>query len=59
VDRLLRPATAWALASLVLVLSAALILPALTAGQNPLVTAGVVSQALEPAHVTVWTVRDS
>ena len=46
-DRLLRPATAWTLASLVLVLSAALIPLALTAGQNPLVTAGVVSQALE------------
>jgi hypothetical protein len=40
VERLLRPATAWALASLVLVLSAALIPLALTAGQNPLVTAG-------------------
>ena len=39
-ERLLRPATAWALASLVLVLSAALIPLALTAGQNPLVTAG-------------------
>jgi hypothetical protein len=55
---------AWALASLVLALSAALIPLALTAGQNPLVTAGpqitsVVSQALEPAHVTVWTARGS
>ena len=58
-ERLLRPATAWALASLVLVLSVALIPLALTAGQNPLVTARVVSQALEPADVTVWMVRDS
>ena len=33
-ERLLRPATAWALTSLVLVLSAALIPLALTAGQN-------------------------
>jgi len=35
VERLLRPATAWALASLVLMLAVALIPLALTAGQNP------------------------
>jgi len=40
VERLLRPATAWALASLVLMLAVALIPLALTAGQNPLVTVG-------------------
>jgi hypothetical protein len=40
VERLLRPATAWALAGLVLVLAVALIPLALTAGQNPLVTVG-------------------
>ena len=34
-----RPATAWALTGLVLVLGAALLPLALTAGQNPLVTA--------------------
>ena len=39
-ERLLRPATAWALASVVLVLAVALIPLALAAGQNPLVTAG-------------------